>query len=255
MREQTKNKWTARLDVFILRLLLLTALVCCVSEPLARNLIRISLAAAAVRLFLDASPLCKLKEYRALWAALSATFVMLTLSAIYGGNISALVANGDFRCNYYVLIVPLVVLFVPNLRKLRLMFLLMMFSLFMVDCHVIYQWHMGNVRPTSWIHASFMLTGMFYCLLLPVTVAFAVKEDETKFMRRLFAALAFVGFAALILTGTRAALITAVSVCPLMLLISAKDKLKTLFFVGIGFFVLAAAAQGRLQVALEAQEV
>ena len=241
MTSLDKHKIVARLDGLIVNLLLLTALACCVSEPLSRNLVRAVLVLAIARLLFDSSILTRVTEYKKLFTSMAAMCLMLAASAIYGDNWEQIFANGDFRYNYYMLLVPVMILFMTDISKLRLFAVIMILSLMTANCHVFYQWYIGNPRPTSWIHTSFMMTGMFYCLIVPLIAVFVAKRDETLNMRRLFAVCFVVSCFALILTGTRAALIATALVCPLVFISCTRNLQKTLFFVGIGSFLLAAA--------------
>ena len=231
-----------RLDKAILWLIFITALASCVSEPLARNSVRVALFLSAVRLFADRTVLCELSGFRSLWAAMAAMLSLLAISCVYGDNAAELTKNGYFRCNCYMLIVPLIVLFVRDTKNLRRLLLCVALSLIAADCHVFWQWSEGYSRPTSWIRASFMLTGMFYCLILPILTAFAINEREQPRTRRLAAFLTVFSFVALILTGTRAAIIASVIACPCLVTAVAKNRAKTLLALfGVGI-VLAAAA-------------
>ena len=242
MSKSVREKWSARFDEWILWLLLLVAAASCVSEPLARNAVRVILVLAAVRLSINRDGLEKLSPFRSWWAAMVALFAVMTASAIYAGYGKVIFFVEDFRHIFYLMLLPpIMIIFVPNQKKLRLLLIMLTVSLAAVDCHVFFEWNAGNMRPTSWIHASFMLTGMFYCLILPIMLAFALKRDESTTTGHVFVALAVVSFAALILTGTRAALLTMVVVCPLMILTNADDLRKTAFFLAISGFVLAAA--------------
>lgn len=190
-----------KLDQWIYYVLLVLALASCLSEPLSRNAARVALSLALLRLLIEPAVLQRLRPYRGFLFAMGSLIGVLTVSAIYGGKFYDTVTGSTFWYNYNMLLFFVGAGCIRTKQRVYNIFGAMVVSLLLVDLYIFWQsWH-GIVRPMSFVKGTFMLTAMFYAILLPVLCVFFMKTQGK--MRVGYGILILLSLIAVFLSGTR----------------------------------------------------
>ena len=224
-----------RLDQGIGIIFVLLAVSACVSEAMSRNAVRLILLLAAVRVCLEPGILRRLREYRAIMAAMAAMVLMLAISAIAVGTFCQEFTKSTFWYNYNMLLFPALMLGIRTKKQLRNIWWGLMLSLFIVDLYIFWQaWH-GVMRPNTFMKGTFMLTAMFYVILLPGMITLALQKKQRN--RWLYIFLIIAAIAAVFVNSTRGAWLALSIVTVVLFLLYKKWKELLLIFAAAGFLL------------------
>ena len=192
-----------KLDKGIGCLLVLLAVSSCISEPMSRNAVRLAILLGVVRLCLGPEILYPMKKYTGIAAAMAAMAAMLGISAWYSGSFMREITGSTFWYNYNMLLFFLAVACIRTRTQLRNVLWGLLLSLLAVDLYIYWQAMHGVVRPNTFMRGNFMLTAMFYVILLPGLFTLLLQKKIKH--RRSYALYTLLSLAAIFINSTRGA--------------------------------------------------
>lgn len=186
---------------------LLFGLGACISEPFARNCVRVLFLIFFAMLWYKKFSLRDLTPYKKILLLMAGFMAWLIISYIWGGMKIPLSDDAIewVIYNHYMFIFLLVGVMIREEKFLTGILIALGLSLVIDDVYIFYQAAQGVDRPTAFLHGSFMQSAMLYLILLPTFLIMTLKADE-NFGAKIFYGLIFlVSLAAFIMINTRGA--------------------------------------------------
>ena len=195
----------------------------CLSEAFSRNCVRAALVLTLVYGLAEGWPaLRRTAPCRWFLGWMALLMAVLACSAWYGGNFWEVVTSNEFWYHYSVAIVVSICVFVNDRRWISRILNACFLSLFLLDIFLCYQGYIGVERPISSMRGAFMLTAMFYVILLPILLLHALDGSRSGMKRAGYVFLFLFSMGALLLTGTRGAWLAVLPVLGAILLFYGK---------------------------------
>lgn len=232
-------KLADRLDKAIYAVLLIFAIASCVSSTLIHNATHVLFFLCVCRIFVALPQRELVWKYKTLAIVFSLFLLMLTVSALYGGNFYEAVRSDVFFYNYNLLL-PFIVIFVIS-RENQLIWIMrcMLVSIVAADFYIFWQVSQGISRPISFIKASVMTTAMMYIILLPSLFVILTKWRKMSILQSvLYSFATILTLIAFILNGTRGAWLAVLVTFPLFLFFYRIQWKKAMVVIGVGAVLL-----------------
>ena len=201
------------------------------SEPFSRNCVRLALLLTGVYVLERGEVFRRLSPYKWFLVALFFMVGVLGWSAWYGGNFLAVVLAPEFWHQYSVLIFAVVCLFIDSKKRLLRIVDMGMVSLLIMNFFIYYQAYSGVFRPLSPMHGSYMMTAMFYVIMLPIILLRALEERHNIPLRIFYFVTLLSSGAAFLLTNTRGAWLAAIPPMLCIMLFYRQSTRRRLFTV------------------------
>ena len=179
----------------------------CISEPFARNCVRILFLIFFAMLWQKKYSLSDFVHYKKILLLMAAFMAWLMISYVWGGM--TIPPNDDaiewVIYNQDMFIFLLLGIMIREEKVLAGILIALTFSLLIDDVYIFYQAAQGVDRPITFLHGSFMQSTMLYLVLLPTFLVMTLKDGEV-IAGKLFYGLSFlVSLAAFLMINTRGA--------------------------------------------------
>lgn len=214
----------------------------CVSEPFARNCVRVLFLIFFAMLWQKKFSLRDLTPYAKILLLMAAFTAWLMISYVWGGMKIPLSDDAIewVIYNHYMFIFLLVGVMIREEKILTGTLIALGLSLVIDDVYIFYQAAQGVDRPTAFLHGSFMQSAMIYLILLPTFLVMTLKAEE-NFVMKIFCGLVFlVSLAAFVMINTRGAWL-ALAIVLAFVIVYRLRTLKKIFVAAVVFVVLGGA--------------
>jgi len=187
--------------------LILFGLGACISEPFARNCVRILFLIFFVMLW---QRKCSLRDFvpcKKILLLMAAFMAWLIISYLWGGMTIPLSDDAIewviySHCMFIFLLLGVMI---RQEKMLSGILIALAFSLLIDDVYIFYQAAQGVDRPITFLHGSVMQSTMLYLILLPTFLIMTLKEND-NLAEKLFYGINFlVSLAAFVMINTRGA--------------------------------------------------
>lgn len=235
--------------------LILFGLGACISEPFARNCVRILFLIFFAMLFMKKFSLRDLAPHAKILLLMIAFMAWLMISYVWGGMKIPL--NDDaidwVIFSHDMIIFLLLSVMIREEKILTWILTALGVSLMFDNFYIFYQVLQGVDRPQALLHGSIMQGTMLYIILLPTFLITALRDDAPP-ARKIFDGTIFlVSLAAFVMLNTRGAWLALAIVLPLVLVCSLRSRKKILsaavilIFLGGMFLIASPRTVERLQ--------
>ena len=212
----------------------------CVSEPLSRNFVRIFFITLLIKAFMERNFFESIKnviiKYKTFVILMCSFIIWMILSALYGGYLltedNSLTYWFFFSHNMFLFI--LITLFIKNESQIYNILFYMAISLMLDNIFIRLQFAYGILRPTTFLHGSFMQGTLLYVILLPVFLILILKEKNNySSLKRLILWIIFItSMMSFVFMNTRGAWLSLMIVLPFIIFYYIRN-LKKLFTVAL----------------------
>lgn len=179
----------------------------CISEPFARNCVRILFLIFFAMLWRKIFSLDDLVPYRKILILMAAFMAWLIISYIWGGMKIPLSDDAIewIIYSHYMIIFLLLAVMIRDEKISTGILIALAFSLLIDDIYIFYQAAQGVERPITFLHGSVMQSTMLYLILLPTFLVMTLRDND-NLAEKLFYGLNFlVSLAAFVMINTRGA--------------------------------------------------
>ena len=218
----------------------------CISEPFARNCVRILFLIFFAMLWQKKCSVADGVPYRKILLLMAAFMAWLMISYIWGGM--KVLPNDDaiewIIYNHDMFIFLLLGVMIRQEKILSGILVALAFSLLIDDAYIFYQAAQGVDRPITFLHGSIMQSTMLYLILLPTFLIITLKDSD-NLAEKLFYGLNFlVSLAAFLMINTRGAWLALAIVLAFIIAFRLRSRKKIcaaalVFVVMFGVFLMA----------------
>ena len=227
-------------------LFILFGLGACISEPFARNCVRILFLIFFAMLWQRKCSLRDFVPYKKLLLLMAAFMAWLMISYIWGGMKTPLNDDAiDWAIyNHCMFIFLLMGAMIRQEKILTGILIALAFSLIIDDAYIFYQAAQGVDRPITFLHGSYMQSAMIYLILLPTFLVMTLRDSD-NIAEKLFYGLNFlVSSAAFVMINTRGAWLALAIVLAFIIAFRLRSRKKIIaaslvFVVMGGIFLMA----------------
>ena len=226
---------------------LLFGLGACVSEPFARNCVRILFLGFFALLWLKKFSLRDFAPYKKILLLMAAFVAWLMISYVWGGMKIPLKSNSIewIRFSHDMIIFLLLSVMIREEKILHGILIGLGVSLFADDVFIFWQAAQGLERPITFLHGSIMQGTMLYIILLPTFLVMALREDDNLARKILYGIIFFVSLVAFVMINTRGAWLDMAIVLPFIVVYRLRSRKKiiaaALIFALLGGIFLIAS--------------
>lgn len=192
-----------KIDYVIVGMFFLLSLSCCISEAMARNCTRILLVLSIVRCIIEPGILKKLIFIKYILGSILLFFMVMLVSAVYGGHFYEVISENMFWYQYSVLLLPICLLCIKSSGHIRLFLYSIFFSMLITDVYIFYQTYHGEFRPSALLMSGVITATVLKVTVLPAMLTMIFAKGISILERGALAFASCISVAGLICLNTR----------------------------------------------------
>ena len=173
----------------------------CISEPFARNCVRILFLIFFAMLWQRKCSLSDFVPYKKILLLMAAFMAWLIISYIWGGMKIPLSDDAIewIIYSHYMIIFILLSVMIRDEKILTGILIALAFSLVIDDAYIFYQAAQSVERPITFLHGSFMQSTMLYLILLPTFLIMVLKNNATPAEKLFYGIIFLISLAAFVM--------------------------------------------------------